>query len=199
MSRLLGIIGGISLVLLLSACASTRVTDSWKDPAATPFEFKKVVVIAISSDQSVRRLVEDELARQITRAQAVPAYQVLGDDEVRDVSRVRAKLAEAGFDAAVTFRIIGAKDRVSWQPGAFPGPYYSFAGYQAWAWPAVYDPGYLRTDTYVSAETNVYSLSDGKLLWSGLSETFNPAGIQQLVADVCRAVGKELRKQGLLT
>src|SRR5215475_4806636 len=107
MSRLLGIIGGISFALMLSGCASTRMTDSWKDPTTKPFEFKKVVVIAISSDQSVRRLVEDELVRQITRTQAVPAYQVLGDDEVRDVSRVRVKLAETGFDAAVTFRVIG--------------------------------------------------------------------------------------------
>lgn len=201
MNRVLRMIGTLSLVgasLAPIGCASTRVTDSWKDPAAKPFAFKKVVVMAISSDQAIRRLAEDELARQITQTVAVPAYRVFGDEEVRDLSRVRAKLTEAGFDGAVTFRVIGAKDRVSWEPGAFPGPYYSFAGYNAWAWPAVYDPGYLRTDTIVSVETNVYSLGDGKLLWSALSETFNPAGTQQLVADVCRAVAKELRKQGLL-
>jgi len=62
----------------------------------------------------------------------------------------------------------------------------------------LYDPGYLRTDTVVTVETNVFSVTDDKLLWSGVSETFNPNDVAKAVNDVADAVSEELRQQGLL-
>jgi hypothetical protein len=56
----------------------------------------------------------------------------------------------------------------------------------------------MTTDTIVSIETNVYSVTEDKLLWSGLSETFNPANTVQLVTDVAKAVRGALQKQGLI-
>ena len=64
--------------------------------------------------------------------------------------------------------------------------------------PAVYQPGYLQSDTVVTVETNVYSVTDDKLLWSGVSETFNPSDVAKAVNDVADAASRELRRQGLL-
>jgi hypothetical protein len=62
----------------------------------------------------------------------------------------------------------------------------------------VYDPGYLRTDTIVQVETKVYALMDDKLIWAGLSETFNPRDAQARVRGVAQAVANDLKKQGLI-
>jgi hypothetical protein len=61
-----------------------------------------------------------------------------------------------------------------------------------------WDPGYMRTDTIVRIETNIYSVKDGKLLWSGLSESFNPTGPAELVQGIVAAVVSDLKKQGML-
>jgi hypothetical protein len=40
----------------------------------------------------------------------------------------------------------------------------------------VYSPGYLQKDTTVRVETNLYAVTepDGALVWTGMSDTFNP-------------------------
>jgi hypothetical protein len=47
-------------------------------------------------------------------------------------------------------------------------------------------------------ETVVYDLGEDKLVWAGISETENPEGVKELVAEVVEAVAKSLREKGLL-
>jgi len=56
----------------------------------------------------------------------------------------------------------------------------------------------VQTDTEVTIETLIYSLTHDKLLWAGTSRTSNPEGIQGLVTEVANAVAGEVAKQGLV-
>ena len=47
-------------------------------------------------------------------------------------------------------------------------------------------------------ETNLYSVKDDKLIWVGVSETFNPASVKTAVKEIAAAVVADLRKKGLL-
>ncbi len=55
------------------------------------------------------------------------------------------------------------------------GPYGSFDGYYDFAGAAAFAPGYLETDTIVHMVSNLYDLNQNKLIWSGTSQTFDPA------------------------
>ena len=63
--------------------------------------------------------------------------------------------------------------------------YYSFYGYLGAVYPVVYDPGYTREDTTVRVETNVYTTSkpDGDLVWTGVSDSFNPKSAKSRTKD----------------
>jgi hypothetical protein len=56
----------------------------------------------------------------------------------------------------------------------------------------------MQTDQIVSVESLVYSVSQGKLLWAGQSETTNPEDLESFVNELVSAVGSELRKKGLI-
>ena len=60
-----------------------------------------------------------------------------------------------------------------------------------------HEPGYTDVDRIVRIETSLYSIREGKRLWSGVSRTLNPRDVRELVDDVVRAVGAELEEQGL--
>lgn len=60
-------------------------------------------------------------------------------------------------------------------------------------------PAELNVDTTIRVEINIYSLPEDKLIWAGVSETFNPQHTQQVVAAIVEAAGKALRRQGLIT
>lgn len=179
---------------LAMSCASTEMTSTWTDPYAKGKPLSRIAVICLTQDEGVRRMAEDQAAGQITGAHAVPSYHVLDRVDMTSREAVKAHLAAQGFDGALVMRLTGVSERVT-QVGS---PYGSFDGYYGYAGPAAYSSGYLQTETLVHVLSNLYSLDDNKLVWSGVSQTFNPASAKEVVVDVAKAVAKELEKEHLV-
>jgi hypothetical protein len=177
-------------------CASTEMTSTWTEPSAKGAELAKVAVVCLAKDPGLRRMAENSAAAHLTGAQAVPSYQVLGDTDLRDREAVKKQLTAQGFQGVLVMRLAGVNEQVTAVPG--PGPYGTFDGYYDWAGNAVYAPGYLQTDTIVHVVSNLYSLQDDKLIWSGVSQTFDPASAKQFMNDVSKAVAKSLEKERLV-
>ena len=64
----------------------------------------------------------------------------------------------------------------------------------------MYKPRYEREDTTVGVETNVYATSkpDGVLVWTGVSESFNPKSAKKVADGLVKEVPKQMEKDGLL-
>jgi protein-S-isoprenylcysteine O-methyltransferase Ste14 len=192
--RLLGLllIGGLG-------CASTHVETQWRDPALAPGDlaFQKVIALAQVDDETTRRVAEDELVRVLSASprarergmQARPSYELIEDAELADVAALRRKVEGAGFDGAVVLRLVSDQERIQYVPGRYE---------VLWGRAVRYDPGYTTVDRIVRVETSIYSIAQGRLLWSGVSRTFNPNDLADLVEEVIRAVGADLERQGLL-
>jgi hypothetical protein len=102
------------------------------------------------------------------------------------------------LNRALDGRKVGrCRTRPAGQPAS--ARYGSFwGGYYRYGWGAVYEPGYLRTDTIVTVETLVYSLADDKLIWAGASQTTNPSSLDGFVRELAGKVADQMRKEGLL-
>jgi hypothetical protein len=184
----------LSLVALLaSACASTQLVSTWKEPGTGSVYFRNVIAVAPVKDPAVRRALEDELSKDLINTHAVPSYTVLSDEELKDPEKLKEKVAALGFDGMVVFRIVSVDKEATWVPGTYAGPYWAFGG-----WP-MYDYGYVQTDTVVRVDTNVYSVGDNRLVWASTSKTFNPGSAKKLVDSVAKAVAKEMKREGLVT
>jgi hypothetical protein len=106
-----------------------------------------------------------------------------------------------GITDAVLMRVIENEDKSTYIPGTviYSTAYYQgFWSYWNYGWSAVYTPGYLQTDRVVSIEILLYSIEHDMLLWAGRSESTNPKDVRKLAKDLVDAVGKELRKAGLV-
>ena len=62
----------------LAACASTELVNQWSNPAYTSPSFKKVMVIGVTKQASIRRTFEDEFVAQLKAAgvNAIPSYRI---------------------------------------------------------------------------------------------------------------------------
>jgi hypothetical protein len=58
----------------------------------------------------------------------------------------------------------------------------------------------LREDTTVRVETNVYGVAsgEGQLLWTGVSDTFNPSSAKKVIDGLSKLIVKELQKEAIL-
>lgn len=186
------------LLFALAGCSSTRLVSSWGASDVGTITFKKVLVICITRSPGTRRSAEDALAGQFKRAQATPSYTILSEQDVMDEAKVRAAIADAGFDGTVTMRLVAATKEYTHVPGSYPSHYNRFGSYYHRGWSGAYSPGYTRVDDIVKIETNIYSTKDDKLVWAGTSETFNPSSVETAVAEIASAVAKDLRKRGLI-
>jgi hypothetical protein len=187
-----------------TACASggTSFDSTWKDPSVRTIEFHKVMAVSIGKDDGQRRTIEDRMVQAILangRVDAVPAYSLMMGSELRDTAQARPRVEAAGVDGIVTVRLIGTDTEQYLVSGAPMPSYYSSPwGYYGYGWGVTYSPSYMVTDTEVQIETNIYSLKENRLIWSGRTRTLNPESVTQMVDEVADAVGAELRRQGLV-
>jgi hypothetical protein len=175
--RALVCLAGIALVF---ACAgpSTTIEQSWTAPQFSPP--RRLVVVYISHDGSVRRTVEDEMVAKLARngISAAPSYSVVTNDVLQDPTRSKAMMRSAGFDGVIAIRLLSKdSDNAS-----------SFGDYWTSAWSA-YDSAFV-----VRLETSLYSLETGELLWSAMSRTLDPDNNKTVINEVTSVVSQQLHK-----
>jgi hypothetical protein len=183
------------LALLASACSATKVVTAWRAPDEGEVRFSKILALAISDDEAFRRAAEKAICEQVQPVDCQPASKVLTPEQMRDVAAAKAVVKAAGFDGAVVFRVVSEREKVTYVPPSY-GP--TFWGYYGYALNTAYAPAYYRSDTLVRVETSIYSVGGDRLIWVGTTETMNPKSVPGLVDEVAKAVGGDMRKQGLL-
>ena len=132
-------------------------------------------------------------------AHGVPAYSIVPGDAPKNTEQTREALKAAGCDGVVVMRVVGQKERLTYTPGYYygPGPY-PYYGAWGYGWGGAYSQGYLTTDTQVSVQTLVYSLTQDKLIWAGTTNTMNPSNVDGFVNELSKAVVWQLKQEKLL-
>jgi len=188
---------------------SIKIVTSWFNPKYEGQTFHKVLVIGVAQNLEVRADFEDVMASKIARPgiDTIPGNQILlrPDPKAKpDLDYLRAQIRDHHIDAVVVSRLLKIDRKVTSIPSSTyiaPFPYYySFYGYLGAVYPVIYDPGYERKDTTVSVETNVYATSkpDGDLVWTGVSDSFNPKSAKKVADGLVKEVPRQMEKDGLL-
>jgi hypothetical protein len=154
---------------------------------------QSVVALYESHDGAQRRTVEDAMTRKLAErgVHAVPAYSVLDDNESADYKSAKETLAAKGFDAVLEIRLISKENETS-------TAYYSntWDGWGYWGWGGPYAYDYYVFDTpVVRVETNLYSLHDDSLVWSGRTKTTDADTMREVVDQVTSVVAGTLEKR----
>jgi len=196
------IVAAFAAAALLAACAtsSTTFVNTRKAPDAAPVSFagKKVAGFALGVSEPMRRDTEDALARELNArgVQGIPGYSIIPSTELRDREAAKAKLRKAGIEGVVLLRLVDTEKKKVHTEWASQ-EYRTLPNYYTWGIAGA-DPGYDRTVTTLSVETLIYSLTQDRLLWSGLSDTTDAAGAERFVREHAAAVAAELRREGLI-
>src|SRR3569833_2363776 len=103
--------------LLMSACAATRKTETWVDPAFHGGPLKKIAVIVVYDDEAVRRLAEDQAVAHLPAlTQAVASYTLFPKLGSGERERIRARLIAEGFDGARVTRLVSVERDETYVP-----------------------------------------------------------------------------------
>lgn len=187
-----------SLILFAACGPTTKIEKTWTDPSvssSTVSPFQKILFVALVKDASTRKMVEDRLVEQ-SGGRGVASYNVLqpGDSKENE-KEIAERLRQNGFDGAVVMRLANVEKNADNVPGNSYGGWY---GYYWLAYPDYNNSGYYSANKVYYIETNIYSVSSNKLLWSGVTSTVNPSKTENMVDDITRVIKKKLKEEGLM-
>lgn len=195
-------------ILPVANAKAAKLIVSWKNPNYSGQRPNRILVIGMSENPEVRADFEDDLSSAITTdgIEVIPGNHILlrPDSAELDPDYLKGQIRDFKIDAILVSRLVKIDKQTTHIPGhsyAVPYPYYrSFNGFYGAAYRQVYSPGYLREDTTVRVETNFYlaTPTDGELIWTGTSDSFNPKSAQKVIDEVVKLVVKELKKQNIL-
>ena len=207
MRRIILLLTAVLLAAGVAAHAKTKLVASLVSPGYAGHRFHKVLVIGMSSNVGVRADFEDDMSAALARdgIEVVPGHTILlrPEGSKPDLDYLKTQVREHHIEAIVVSRLVKVDKTVTFVPGSsymVPYPYYnSFYGYYPMAYTQVYTPDYLREDHKVRVETNLYSTStaEAELVWTGLSDSFNPDSPAKVIEQVVKLTVKDLEKQGI--
>lgn len=196
MKNLIASIWVLAIIIGVSSCGgSTYMVDSWSAPNETiqKGDLNKVMVAVLSNSETSRRRAEDEIASY--NSMFTPSYKVLGTQQMAlDTAKSKSVLKSQNYDAVLLMRLRDKNETQTWVPGNT----YNYWGYHGMYYGAYYDPGYVRNDVSYTIETNLFSIKDNKLLWSGITSSMNPTSLETTVDEVVKEVYQRMKKDGLI-
>ena len=174
------------LVMLLGGCTSSRLVYSWMSPDIQPRKFNKIMVVALikDTDRQLQQQMEMHLVGDL-KDKGYEALSSIGELGPRafdkmDEDAVLDMLKSNGVEAVMTVVMLDKSKERYYVPGRVIyspyGLYHNrFYGYYITMYDRIYTPGYYEVSTRYFWESNLYDLSEKKLLYSVQTESFDPS------------------------
>ncbi|MBA4851425.1 hypothetical protein [Emticicia sp. BO119] len=203
MNKSVFFLAGICAIFLVS-CTSTRITSSWKEPdkTVTLNNLNKVLVVAMLKDETSRRKAEDQMKKYLN-GKGVVSYNYLDRSiSEQDEQQILNKIRADNFDGAIIMRLIDVDKDVDYVPGtisSYPVYYRTFGGFYRRSWVYYSTPNrYYSTKTY-TVEVTVFSIKDDRIIWTGLTESTEPGGVDKMTREVAKVVYDRMVEEGFIT
>jgi len=203
MQRLLKPIALIIAAVLLPACSSTHITQSWVAPEFAGALPQRTLIIAVADNETTRRAFEDAFSEALGRhgLQSRTSYRLLPSDELQQRSAINTAMTRSGTDSLLIIRLLGVENREIHHPPStelVPAGFGGYYPYYQQAWMVIHQPAYTSDHQIIALESNLYADSTDELMWSARTETWDAESERRLMKEVIDAVVSQLKHDGLL-
>ncbi|HZM33193.1 MAG TPA: hypothetical protein VFC18_01770 [Burkholderiales bacterium] len=181
--RCLTILGAAFAALALAGCATSRLLTQQSNPDYVGKPFNSVMVVAVTSDELVRRTFEDRIVALLQKrgVKAIPAYAEVGSRGRVEEAQLRQAIARSNAEGVLLTRVT----RVERFSGTVPGAtvavgvgWGGFYGYYAGVWQTVdMPPEQVSGPSFTVSETRLFDAKTGMLAWTGIVETRKSDGL----------------------
>jgi hypothetical protein len=179
------------------ACTSTRLNSVYVAPDYAGGAFDRLMIVGLAPSEGGRVVYENAFADKLAALGAIGigSANVFPDREELSREKVGAWVRDEGIRGVLVTRVQHVKREQRYVP---PTTSWDLYGYYSYWSPVVSSPGYVVEETTLILETSLFDASNGKLVYTAVSESFQPSSRQQVVHEVVDALTKDLQERGLL-
>lgn len=178
--RRLTILGAAFAALALAGCATSRLLTQQSNPDYVGKPFNSVMVVAVTSDELLRRTFEDRIVALLGRrgVKGIPAYAAVGSRGRVEEMQLREAVARSNAEGVLLTRVTRVDRSSGTIPGATVAVGVGFYGYYAGVWQTVdLPPEQVSGPSFTVSETRLFDAKTGMLAWTGIVETRKSDGL----------------------
>ncbi len=199
-SRLISLL----LLLLLGACSTTQVQESWRLPGYQPSQPQKVLVVAIAAKEDMRKVIESTFSAQLEQKgiTAIPSFQWLPDGTRLNREAVLPVVKQNGITTVLVTSIKDVQKATAYQPAQSTVPedglFRNMDTYYAYSSSGQHESGSYAALTDYLIETNLFDARNHKLSWSVTTRTSETGSIQKAVDEIVKTTLKRASQDKVL-
>lgn len=178
--RRLAVLGAAFAALALAGCAASRLLTQQSNPDYVGRPFNSVMVVAVTSDELLRRTFEDRIVARLGRrgVKGIPAYAAVGSRGRVEETQLREAVARSNAEGVLVTRVTRVDRSSGTIPGATVAVGVGFYGYYAGVWQTVdLPPEQVSGPSFTVSETRLFDAKTGMLAWTGIVETRKSDGL----------------------
>ncbi|MFC1579917.1 hypothetical protein ACFL4N_03285 [Thermodesulfobacteriota bacterium] len=187
------------IMVVLNACASTKVSESWVDEKYQGNPVSDILVIAVTDEKTIRRAFEARFVKRLKAvgANAVSSANAISTNELMKLDKPAILRATEKYncDSVLITRLSGVDEKTVYNRPAHYGGYYGYYGhYHGY----IHSPAYQTSQTFYRLETVLYDVKTEKPIWSMLSRTWDRDSEKQIINEVINVAIKDMRKKKVI-
>ena len=184
-------------ILLLSACSSNPIKETWHDPSVKiPVAFSKTLFVAIMDTPANRRITEDTLSDSLQALQGQVSYKLISQAQLELLSQVKQSVLAQDYKHAFLIRWVSSKTELIRQPSAGMSTRSGFWGRHRSA--IHLDSSTISSQETVLFELSLYDLTSNQLIWTGNGQIINPNTMTDSAQQLSTAILQQLKQVGMI-
>lgn len=187
------------LILIIFSCSpSSQFTNLYVDDAYKGMQFKKVLVVGMAKEEWKRKVYENEFRSQLIKhnVEVLTAWQELPKGETISKETFYKYFSDKNIDAVFVVMAAGSKTETTLSKGGSANVYVGFYGFYVSSASYYYSPVTTSEESVVYMQTNIYETTDGTLIWSVKSQSFEPQNTGDVIKTVSYNVVSKLAMDG---
>ncbi len=190
---------------LLVSCSANRLTSTWNDPALVDIPLAPVLVVGVAKDATKRHIYEDTFVDSLSalNTKAVASYTASKQSIDPNEDALRKIVKKTGAQTVLITHMVGTSEKSHYQPtlnrygnlGSSPTGLYR---YYPMIYSSVYTPESYISTTKVVQETNLYDVSNEKLIWTARSESIDPVMTRKYYQELIDLFLIDLKRKNIL-
>ncbi len=182
-------------LMTLSCASPMRMTDNWRNSTYKGPAFKKIMVVALTKQEDLRRPIENEFAKQLrSRGVEVATCHEYFPDPDKATREELVRVSQGmGIEAYLIGRVLGSgTDIQTYGPADTTVDSMS---YLPWFGPG---PQMTRQREAVTLESRLYDGKTTGIVWRSTVDAVNPSGSDNQISRFVSLVVKALRDKKLI-
>jgi hypothetical protein len=193
------IITSLLFVIILFSCSPTsQFTNIYIDDAFKGIQIKKALVVGMAKEEWKRRVYENEFRQDLMKhnVEVLTAWQELPKGETISKETFYKYFSDKNIDAVFVVMAAGSITESTMSRGSSANVYAGFYGFYISSASYYYSPITTSEETTVYMQTNIYETTEGILIWSAKSQSFEPQSTGDVIKTVSYNVVNKLAAEG---